>query len=456
MRGDRKLRFLLGIGANLYGQMVVALIQIAGVPILLHCWGGRTYGEWLIVCALPSYLSMTDLGFSMSAGNDMTRLVAVGDSDEAQAVFQSVLLLLLCTTSAVLILMLALLWVLPVGRWLHLGGLTPLQVKCVIGCLAAEILIKLFDGLNHAGFRANGAYALHQTITSTTPLLQQGALWTVACLGGSPLAAVAAYLLVRAVVVPATMVLLLRRCHWLHLGVTLARWAHLARLFKPALGNLALPLAQALGIQGMVLVVGGMLGPLAVVAFSTMRTLTRLALQLVACISYAAEPEFAAMLAERGQSQMAAFFQRTMRLSLWIAIITVAAIAALGPEILRYWTHGAVRADPVLLGFLLATVLSQTLWNGAVSMLKACNRHLRAAMGQLVSAAAALLLAVALLRSWQGIDAAGAAVLVADTGFLVFVCAQVRIVLDINVAAIVTNALYPRCLRAILRRPFRA
>jgi hypothetical protein len=65
-------RILHGLGANAYGQLVVIIIQLAGVPILLHAWGTQLYGEWLILAAIPTYLSMADLGFSQSAGNDMT------------------------------------------------------------------------------------------------------------------------------------------------------------------------------------------------------------------------------------------------------------------------------------------------------------------------------------------------------------------------------------------------
>src|SRR5437867_12754550 len=82
-------RLLKGFGANLYGQAVVVVIQLAGVPILLHYWQAQLYGEWLILFAIPSYLSMTDLGFSQSAANDMTARVARGDKSGALTVFQS-------------------------------------------------------------------------------------------------------------------------------------------------------------------------------------------------------------------------------------------------------------------------------------------------------------------------------------------------------------------------------
>ena len=65
-------RLVKGFGANIYGQVVTAVVQLVGVPIFLWAWGTELYGEWLILFAIPSYLSMSDLGFSLSAANDMT------------------------------------------------------------------------------------------------------------------------------------------------------------------------------------------------------------------------------------------------------------------------------------------------------------------------------------------------------------------------------------------------
>lgn len=78
-----------GFGANLYSQIVTVIVQLVGVPILLYSWGAQLYGEWLILSAIPAYLSMSDLGFSQSAGNDMTARVARNDRDGALSVFQS-------------------------------------------------------------------------------------------------------------------------------------------------------------------------------------------------------------------------------------------------------------------------------------------------------------------------------------------------------------------------------
>src|SRR5438093_923862 len=112
-------RLLKGFGANLYGQAAVIVIQLAGVPILLNYWHPQLYGEWLILFAIPGYLSMTDLGFSQSAANDMTARVARGDKTTALTVFQSLSALVLLSALGGLLLVGAATILLPLGSWLH-------------------------------------------------------------------------------------------------------------------------------------------------------------------------------------------------------------------------------------------------------------------------------------------------------------------------------------------------
>ena len=321
-------RVLKGLGANTYGQLVTVIVQLVGVPILLQAWGTQLYGEWLILFAIPAYLSMTDLGFSHSAGNDMTARVGRGDRDGALTVFQSLAGLVYAIAAVGLILSAVLLWRLPLQDWLHFKTMNTEAIRWVLWLLAAEVFVHLPNGVTHAGFRASGDYALHIGLDSTTRLLQFAGVWAAALADGSPVAAAAAFFGIRAFSTAILALLLVRRHPWLRLGLAHARRAELRRLFRPALANMAIPLAQALNIQGMVLVVGAVLGPLAVVVFSTLRTLTRLALQLVVAVSHAAEPELATAYGAGDRALMQFLFVHALRAGLWLAL-TAAGLAAL-------------------------------------------------------------------------------------------------------------------------------
>lgn len=399
----------------MYGQAVVIAIQLTGVPILLRHWHAPLYGEWLILFAIPSYLSLTDLGFSLSAANDMTSRVARGDRAGALAVFQSLGALVFPLVVLGLLLVAAAAALLPLGTWMHFTVLTTRDVRWILWLLAAEVLIRLTEGINHAGFRATGEYALHVTISYSTLFIQHASIWFLAVLGYGPVAAAAAFCAIRAVSSPTVAVFLVRRHRWLQFGFGRARSAELRELIRPALANIGFPLAQALNVQGMVLLVGSILGPLAVVTFSTLRTLTRLALQLVFTVSHAAEPELASAFGTQDQRLLRTLYQHVLRAGFWLALVATIGLALSGKWILQLWTGGRVTMDPELFRWLLASAVASVLWYGSLTLLKAANLHLLAAIVYVAAAGVALVLAAWLLQATENLASAGMSLLLMDT-----------------------------------------
>jgi O-antigen/teichoic acid export membrane protein len=393
---------------------VVIAIQLAGVPILLRHWHAELYGEWLILFAIPAYLSMTDLGFSQSAGNDMTARVARGDKAGAITVFQSLGALVFVLALAGLVLVATAAVLLPLGSWMHFSNLTTHEVRWVLWFLGAEVLIKLTDGVNHAGFRATGDYALHVAIYYSVLFAQHASIWLLAALGFGPVAAAAAFFIIRVLATPADVVILVRRHPWLRFGFGQARVAQLRALVRPALANTGLPLALALNVQGMVLLVGATLGPIAVVTFSTLRTLTRFALQLVSTVSNAAEPELASAYGRGDEVLLRTLYQHALRAGFWLALVAAIGLALTGSWIINFWTHGKVTMDPRLFHWLLVSAVASALWYGSLTLLKAANRHLRAAVIYAASAGAALALAAVLLRATGNLASAGMSLLLTD------------------------------------------
>jgi len=446
-------RILRGFGANAYGQVVVAIIQLAGVPILLHYWGARLYGEWLILSAIPSYLSMTDLGFSQSAANDMTARVGRGDRNGALAVFQS-LTALVYTAAVVGLLLVALLAIfLPVGEWLHISELSPLKIRWILWLLAAEVLVKLAEGSSHAGFRASGEYAFHTSIYYTTLFAQQVVVWCAVTTGHGPLVAAALFMAVRVVVTPSVAALLFWRHRYLKPGFANASLVELRALVRPALANVAMPLAQAFNIQGLVLVVGAVLGPVAVVVFSTLRTLTRLTLQLVVSVSHAVEPELARAWGAGDRSLMRRMYVHSMRASFWMALVAAVALHFLGDVIVTLWTHGKVAMDIALFDLLLLSAAASMLWYGGLSLLKAGNRHLGAAVLYVLASLAAVVMATLLLRVTGKLSDVGFALLLMDAMMATYLLRKASALVRMSVLGLLAQIANPwPFMRGVWRR----
>ncbi len=191
-------------------------------------------------------------------------------------------------------------------------------------------------------------------------------------------------------------------------------------LVKPAFANVSMPLAQALNVQGMVLAIGGTLGPLAVVTFSTLRTLTRVALQAVMTVSQAAEPELAAAYGSGERLLLADLYVHALRAGIWLSCAAAAVLAVVGAPLLTFWTRGKVTMNASLFRWLLLSGVLSALWFTSLTALKAANRHVRAASLYALVTGITVVLAAVLLHFTGRLASAGMALVLIDLIMILF------------------------------------
>ena len=116
-------RLFVGFITTWISKLASSIIQFVQIPILFHYWTIQMNGEWMILSAIPSYLSFSNIGFGSVAGNEMTMLMARGEQDAALSVFQSCWWLISLVLGVLGIAMCAALYFLPVADLLHLSSI---------------------------------------------------------------------------------------------------------------------------------------------------------------------------------------------------------------------------------------------------------------------------------------------------------------------------------------------
>src|SRR3990167_9295719 len=122
-------RIVAALGANAFGQATNIVIQLASLPLFLHQWNMSTYGTWLMLSAMPAYLSMADVGMVSTAGNRMTMAMGNGQVAQANAVFQSALVFMLLACSGFAVLSL------PAVMWAPVPGLNTPDERMALAAL---------------------------------------------------------------------------------------------------------------------------------------------------------------------------------------------------------------------------------------------------------------------------------------------------------------------------------
>ena len=409
MSQNIRQRFLHGFGATALGPLVTIVVQVIGVPVFLHSWGAKLYGEWLILSVIPTYLAFSDIGFGDVAANDMTMRAAVGDREGAIETFQTTWVLVSLSSILFALCFSAGAWTLPIARWLNLT-FTADEARNVLILLITYGLLTQQADLITSGFRCEGNYALGMLIKNTVRLLESALVILVVAFHARPMQAAATLVVLRAVGTSVMAWLMVRKSPWLSFGVRQSTLTCARRLAVPAVAYLAFPVGNALSIQGMVLVIGIVLGPIAVATFSTMRTLTRFGFQIMEAVKNSLWPELSTAYGTKNWP-LARKLHRIA--SLWSSMGVAVFLLFAGDHIITIWTHGRIVPDEATFRWLLLVTVANSFWYTSSVVTIASNTHERVAAVYLGGSATALVIA-RLLIPYFGISGAAMALLAID------------------------------------------
>lgn len=370
-----KSPLLSGVGANAYAQGVTLIVQLVSTPALLAAFGAKTYGLWLVVSAFPTYIALADLGFSSAAANAITLSATRGKCDEARATFQSTLALNLLTAAAILTLALGAIALAPDSFVPSIPPTTRGEVRQVCAFQAVQVAATLCSGAMLSGFISTRRYALGVVLSSSSRLAETAALAFGALAFHSLVASAALMLLARLCALVATASVAVRGAPWCRLGFRYARLACVRRLAGPALAVMALPIAFAVNLQGLILVIGATLSLEAVATFAAIRTLTRAILQAAVLVNTAIMPEITRAFGAGDWARIRRLTRINIGSALTLDVAAFAVIASFGSIIIAAWTRGRVAPNPPLTLGLAGVACLHCVWLAQSNLVLAVNRH---------------------------------------------------------------------------------
>lgn len=390
-------RIPAGLIAQGFSQSVNLFIRVAEVSLFLTCWGPVQYGEWLMVAAIPVYLSIADGGFTRTCQREMTMSCAAGNRDDAIATFQSTWGLLLIVSFLLLFIAIIATTSVPLVHWLNLQTISDTSLSAVIVLLTMQIIVGFQIALLYGGYCCVGKYARGTAFMSFTTLMEFICLALVVMFGGDAAAAAAALFFGRTFGLLLMFIDIRNMSPWLKFSLRFASKGKLNTLLKPSMASMAFPLGDALNVHGMRLVVGLLLGPSEVAAFSSIRTLCRAALTPVVAITRLTEPEIAIAYGAGQLDVVRMLFTRSCQLGLWSVIVFGSVIWIAGDSIYAHWTHQQFQLDQWHLAILLLASAINSIWYTALMVPFATNRHAKVAVAYSAAyGGGALLLAIVL------------------------------------------------------------
>jgi O-antigen/teichoic acid export membrane protein len=449
-----KRRLLLGFLSNWISKMANTVIQLVQVPLFFHFWDTRVYGEWLIVSAIPSYLAFSNIGFGSVAGNEMTMMESAGDREGTLRVFQSCWWLIVSICGCVAVLLGPVLYFVPVARVLHVRSISPVDTKWIIFYLGLSILLGQLEQLLQCAYTCIGRYPYGSFIKSMISLAASAAMMVPICLGHGPRTAALVFAIGNALGTLLICVLVQRDIPWIEFGWRRARLSEIRRLTGPAIAFMGFPIGNALNLQGTLMAVGYALGPVNVAIFSSARTVSRVALQMVQMVNVTFWPELSLAYGAKNEALIRTLHRRACQAAIIIAVVIVICMMSFGPWFLSHWTGGHVPPSRPLLAILLLVVIFYALWSTSSTLVAAINQHQRLAAWYIAGTSITIAFTIVLAKRY-GLYGAAASLLISEFIMNIYVLPNsLRIAKDTFPAFLASMVEFPASLhpQVLLRR----
>lgn len=375
MQQQVKHRMFKSFGAHTVGNIITMTDRFFTIPIFLTFWGMGTFGEWVIIRALPAYLASADMGFANAAGNELTELHTQNQKEKANVIFQTVLGIILVASIVVCLLLLLLANLFSFYDVFNIKELSRSDFLSSMVYAAVYILLIFQTQLVYSVARSLGLHDISVWVLNVVRIVEIVVVITIVYAGGGVLAAAFAYALCRLLGVIGMYAWMKRIAPWLSFNMRYCSWHEMKRLFRPALSFTLLPISAAINLQGSILVISAMTTPAYAGAFSALRTLSRLVFQFGTQVNKTIWPEISIAYASQDTALLFRLHCIAMKTTLFGSVLMGGGLIVFGEILVSHWGMGKIPYDFWLFVWLIIGVVFNSLWFASSSVLLGMGRH---------------------------------------------------------------------------------
>lgn len=372
-KGSAIKRVVSGSLASWMRIGVTIFSQIIALPVYLHYWSVETYGAWILVQSIVTFLTIFDIAHHNYLGNEFLKIGRLKRKEIGEVFLTGVAVAFLVAIVTFLVVC-ALTLSGNISAWVGMDGasMEPFETSLLLTC-GTWALTYTFTGLLGRALNPFGYFPVSAW---------SGVLFAMLSTAGS---VAAVYFGAGLVETTAVTCLVNFLCHCA-LGIVLFRIARRENLlirkldmskgFSRFFASLALGVQSGLEIlrqQGVRFILVPLTGMVQMIAFSTMRTGANLALQGVGTITGPLMPELMAFLGNRDQPRTESAFSVIWLMLCVVLVPAVLVIQYAAPVLFPMWTQGKIEFDPILFALLSLAVLVYALAQPAIAVVTGNN-----------------------------------------------------------------------------------
>ena len=408
---------LQGTSANLLGLILTFAQHVLLIPLFLHSWGGRLYGDWLALTAAAGYLSLFEGGFQRYLTNRMNAAWDLGDPKQFHRLLHTGIVFSVAVTGVGAVVVALGAFFIPWPKLLRLSILDQGLSGATLVLAGLSLLASIPAGIVGGVYRCLKEYPRGVSLANLARLLQVLAIATALWQGKGILTIATLLLLAPFLALLAGIADIRARHPNVRLGARDASFSLLAQSFRPSLYFLLLPLSHAFWVQGSIIILSSVRSSAVLALYTTTRTMFMVVRQALNQINLATWPEITRLFARGDRARIRRLHRSVCVLSVVASGLVCGYLLTFGPQVLRFWTAGKIDADPLLLGLFAAYILGGSVWQISQIVPLATNDHRATSLRHLGAALCSLAASLWLVPRY-GVRGSAAALVLGDAAFL--------------------------------------
>lgn len=375
--GGLRGRIMRAVSADALGQALNLGTRLTLTPLFIVAWGPATYGEWLVLTAIAGWFSLGDFGGISFFVNRMTSEWAVGNACAFQRLLSTGLLFLFLSSILLLGCVVFIIYTCPLVTWLGMSAVSQELANAILLLMALRFISLLPIGLFLGVYRAIGLQAT-SVMYGNLIILIQFALSFLALIAGGGMLLLAALELIPIFLTMGLIIWDLPRRF--QNGVKLfsissADKQTLRDAVQPSLHFFGMQLSSAIAVQGSVLVVAKVLGPVEVAIFSSLRIIANVLTRAINMFAHAATPEITRLTSLGESEKLVRLSVMALQSTLLVAFCYLFVVERIGASLFGWWLNDSLPYDSSVMFLLNWHVVIVALWSWGGSILLATNQH---------------------------------------------------------------------------------
>lgn len=360
--------------ANFIGVGVQVLNQLLFVPLFLYYWKVDLYSDWIVISAVGSFFSMSDIGLNSVTANTFAIDYASGDRIKCQKlilnnfvlVFIFFLISIICTSIYIEFFNLA--------KILNLHSLDEYDSEVIFLLFIAKIFFWMLSVIPDSVYRAVSLNHRAVFITNLGKFIESLAI--LVCLffdiGMIPMLLITLFIPIS---ISIYKIIATNKIFEYSFKFKMDNLKILRKILFPSISFLGFPAGYAIVYQGFTVVINKFFGSNVLVQFNTIRALTSFIRQVLTTMQQAVWPEFSIAFGKNDILRMKRLHRKAFAISMYGAIFFSLILVLFGSQIYYHWTKGMLEYNFSLLLTFLLILLTEVIWTTSSVCLIATNKH---------------------------------------------------------------------------------